>query len=104
MTETQTPTWATCTITFGDTEPGRELAASMEQAGRALGGIRIMDLGNGTVALDETAVADLERQPADADGCIDDGQCWIGGLAWDVRDLRHALALDTLGYIERSTR
>ena len=97
MTTTLVPGWATHVIDFGNAE----YAEYMEQSGRALGGLRIVNLGDGSVALDESAVADLARQPSDADGCIDDGQCWINGYPYEVRDIRHA---DTLDYAERSSQ
>lgn len=83
------PGWATHVINFrtdlGEHGDGTEYAAYMEKSGLAAGGLRIMDLGDGRVALDESAIADLRKQPEDADGCIDeDGQCWISGMAWDV--------------------
>lgn len=89
---TEMPAWATHTINFrtgrGEHGDGTEYAAYMERSGVHAGGLRIMDLGDGRVALDESAIEDLRRQPEDADGCIDDdGFCWISSMAWEVRPI-----------------
>jgi hypothetical protein len=57
------PSWTDYTVTVGTV-----YAAYLEQSGTALGGLRIMDLGDGRAALDAEAVQCLQRQPEDADG------------------------------------
>jgi hypothetical protein len=90
MTTTATtaiPAWADYTV-----DAGMQHSASLVQAAPHLGGLRIIDLGDGRAALDEDAVQALMRQPEDADGCIttdDDGHLsmWIGGVDFDVLPL-----------------
>lgn len=81
MTATATsPTWASYIVTVGT-----EYAKYLEESGVALGGIRIMDLGDGRAVLDGEAVASLQRQPGDADGCIgSDLVMWLQGGRFDV--------------------
>ena len=95
------PVWATHVVNFGPGEidpahsPYRTYGAFMEHVGEHAGGLRIMDLGDGRVALDEAAIDDLRRSPVDADGCIDDQlQIWIGGLSWPVDALAAVEAAD----------
>lgn len=77
------PTWTEYTATVG-----ADHAAYLEKSGIHLGGLRIVDLGDGRAAFDAEAVEALERQPADADGCVthdDDGlHIWIGGDAYPL--------------------
>jgi hypothetical protein len=81
---TELPGWTDYTVTFTDTEH----ATYMQQTGVALGGLRIMDMGGGKVALDQEAVEKLLRQPEDADGCIEDSGggllLWISGYSYTV--------------------
>jgi hypothetical protein len=58
------PSWTDYTVNVGS-----ENVKYLERASAALG-LRIMDLGDGNVALDAEAVICLARQPEDADGCI----------------------------------
>ena len=72
------PTWATYTARVGTAN-----AQYLEKSAAALGGLRITDV-IGAVALDDEAVAALERQPEDANGFIDrdsDGHLtmWLQG-------------------------
>ena len=69
MAGTALPTWTDYTAGIGT-----GYAAYMEQSATALGGLRIMDMGDGRIALDSEAVAALLRQPEDADGCADLGR------------------------------
>lgn len=77
------PSWTDYTVTVG-----AEYAAYLEDSGRALGGLRIVDLGDGRAALDAGAVEQLKGQPEDADGCIshdDDGlRMWLQGSPFQV--------------------
>jgi len=67
MTATELPGWADYTVTVGT-----EYAGYLENSLAVyLGGLRIMDLGDGRAALDAEAVEALKRQPEDADGCIE---------------------------------
>lgn len=83
MTATQLPTWTDYTVTVGT-----EYAQYMEQTATTLGGLRIMDLGDGRIALDGDAVAALQRQPEDSDGCIEEDEggllLWIQGGSFPV--------------------
>ena len=85
MTAAELPAWTDYIISLG---PWTEYAKFMEDAAAALGGLRIMDLGDGRIALDDTAVEQLRRQPEDADGCIEDtgGELlmWIEGRSFPV--------------------
>lgn len=80
MATTQLPGWTDYTVTVG-----AEYAQYLEESGTALGGLRIMNLGDGRVALDSDAVEALKRQPEDADGCIDENMwMWLQGNSFDV--------------------
>lgn len=86
MTTTrELPSWTDYTADLGSDE----YAEYMEQSAQALGGLRIMNLGNGRIALDGDAVATLQRQPEDADGGIEhsDGKLtmWIECSPFEVR-------------------
>ena len=86
ISNSRLPSWTTHVISFVTPHSdGRDMAAYLQSCGRALGGARIMDLGDGRAALDDAAVAELRGEPEDADGCIDaEMRCWISGMAWDV--------------------
>jgi hypothetical protein len=79
------PSWTEYTVNVGT-----EYAAYLEESGRHLGGLKIMDLGDGRAALDAEAVGHLQRQPEDADGGIspaEDGgglQVWLQGTPYPV--------------------
>jgi hypothetical protein len=83
MTTPELPTWTDCTVTVGT-----EYAKYLEESGTTLGGLRIMDLGDGRAALGTDAVAALRRQPEDADGYIEDTPdglvLWIQGAAFSL--------------------
>jgi hypothetical protein len=73
MTGTELPSWTDYTVSVGT-----EYAAYLENSLAVhLGGLRIMDLGDGRAALDDEAVTRLLREPEDSDGCIEQGD---GGL------------------------
>lgn len=82
----ETPGWTDYIIDTGSPECGTWL----EESGMHLGGLRIMHLGAGRVALDDEAVERLQRLSDDSDGVIDqDGEdggllMWIGGCAYPV--------------------
>lgn len=81
----QLPGWTDYTVAVGP-----EMATYLEQSGVTLGGLRIMDLGDGRAALDAGAVEQLRRQPEDADGYIEDSgyggalQMWLQGFPYPV--------------------
>lgn len=68
----------------------QEYADYLVQSGLTLGGLRILDQGDGVVSLDEFAYNALRKQPEDADGCIeetDDGPVmWLQGGRFDVTE------------------
>lgn len=67
MTAIELPGWTDYTVTVG-----AEYAEYLENSLAVyLGGLRIMNLGDGRAALDAEAVEALKRQPEDADGCIE---------------------------------
>jgi hypothetical protein len=74
---TELPGWTDYTVTTGP-----ESAKYLEQSGTALGGLRIMDLGDGVAALDAEAVKALARQPEDANGHVQLGEEGYGHLIW----------------------
>lgn len=61
---TDLPSWTDYTATVGS-----ENVKYLERAAAGLG-LRIMDLGDGSAALDAEAVRTLARQPEDANGCV----------------------------------
>lgn len=77
MTATALPSWTDYTASVGT-----EHATAMEDAGRVLGGLRIMDLGDGRIALDQSAVEQLQEQPEHADGVINEDETGGGLLLW----------------------
>jgi len=65
-----------------------EYADYLVRSGQHLGGLRILDQGDGTVTLDEAAFDALLNQPEDADGCIEDTDegpvMWLQGGMFPV--------------------
>jgi hypothetical protein len=69
-------------------EVGEDHAQYMAETGMARGGLRIADLGDGRIALDEDAVQNLMRLIDDDDGVVvrdgDKLQLWISGWPYLV--------------------